>query len=152
MGSIHREERLAGEGSDILLDRRECLPDELESTSLKVEGVMDVSGITSLFPDSGDFRIMLSLSDIILVSGSFITIVLESESFVTIVLESESFVTIVLESDSFIIIVPLLMLREITVLSPFNGCFFPSTSGFTNSEGCRGTTGAIACEARRGDG
>lgn len=113
---------------------------------------MDVSGITSLFPDSGDFRIMLSLSDIILVSGSFITIVLESESFVTIVLESESFVTIVLESDSFVIIVPLLMLREITVLSPFNGCFFPSTSGFTNSEGCRGTTGAIACEARRGDG
>ena len=115
---------------------------------------------------------MLSLSDIILVSApfvtivlesgsfvtivleseSFVTIVLESESFVTIVLESESFVTIVLESDSFIIIVPLLMLREITVLSPFNGCFFPSTSGFTNSEGCRGTTGAIACEARRGDG
>ena len=115
---------------------------------------MDFRGITPLFVDDSGFiqLIVPSPLGVNLEFGSLVTIVLVSGSLVTIVLVSGSFVTIVLASDSFVTIVSFGTCREITVLSSFNGRFFPSASGCTYSDGCRGTAGVIAWEETIGDG
>lgn len=100
---------------------------------MKVDGVIDVSGMTPLFAGDSDCNQLIVSFPLgaILASGSLVTIVSVSASLVIIVRISGSFVTTVLASDSFVTMVSFGTLRDMTVLSPPSACFLLSTSGFT---------------------